>query len=872
MRKKKKSSGKSVLSSELRESMFVFPSSSIPDGESNGTVEAEDSEGSSSRMIMERPPEKTTDEQVTEIPKTFASLFADNRKSGKGLNLSYVPHSQMNTAIFSMEEWMEGEGYWRFALVGHVIGLNVRFKSMESYVNKLWGSISIPEIHLIKPGVFLFDFQSEKQMYDVLEAGPWFFGSRPLVLKPWSIETDMDRIQDSSYPLWVQFPNLRLNLWSSTGISKVASLIGKPITTDKLTATRKRISYARVLLEVQLPLTSPLPDQIVIQGPNGKCHNQKVIYEFKPRWCDTCKAIGHSTEQCRKKNGKMKWMPVNRNANSNADANAGVATVTTIAPNIGDIPGVSSIEVNSDTNSKEHAEPIIAPHIHQDPIIKEGSGIPGGYGARAQGIASALSSPVVNVTGFSSVVKGKSIRKSGGVTNDKGTSKSVEAIPFFQYKLPFIALLETKIAGNKLHAIAKKVAKDWSWISNCHQANNARIWILWDSDLFSLQLLNSSNQFMTCAVKSKDCKLSCTITIVYALNDNSGRKALWHDILAFKNNVTGPWIIGGDFNTIINNSEKIGGVPVSVSDTEDFLDFISSSQLVHLKTAGLDRVLANEDWIRNYTSSQVEFLTPNCSDHSPELITIGNEDYIGKRPFKFFKMWATHPDFLSAVASSWDKIVMGYNMYKFHTKLKNLKPVLKELNKRNFMNISEQVLRAKNDLDEVQKQLSIDPFNAMLISKEKDSLNKYVKLLDHEASFYRQKANIKWGKYGDKCTQFFHSVMKANRHHNRVLSLYLDNGQRITDMTAITAKFIEYYEQLLGTSVTVIPPDPEVIANGPLLSATQRNELSLPITREEIKAAVFSMADDRAPGPDGFSASFYKTAWSIINEDLYLAI
>ncbi|XP_020245093.1 uncharacterized protein LOC109823217 [Asparagus officinalis] len=349
-----------------------------------------------------------------------------------------------------MEEWMEGEDYWRFALVSHVIGLNVRFKSMEAYVNKLWGSISIPEIHLIKPGVFLFDFQTEKQMFDVLEAGPWFFGSRPLVLKPWSIEIDMDTIQDSSYPLWVQFPNLRLNLWSSTGISKVSSLIGKPITTDKLIATRKRKSYARVLLEVQLPLTSPLPDQVVIQGPNGKCHNQKVIYEFKPRWCDTCKAIGHSTEQCGKKNGKMRWMPVNRNANRNVDANAGVNThksVTNVAPNIGTISGVSSIEVNSDANSKLHADnisvPIIAPHIHQDPVIKEGSGIPGGYDAHAQtvtakpGIASALpnyqfSSPVVNVTGFTSVVRGKSIRKSGGVTNDKGTSKSVEAIPFFQ--------------------------------------------------------------------------------------------------------------------------------------------------------------------------------------------------------------------------------------------------------------------------------------------------------------------------------------------------------------------------------------------------------------------------------------------------------
>ena len=107
-------------------------------------------------------------------------------------------------------------------------------------------------------------------MRKVLDAGPWFFGSRPLVLKPWSIDSEVEKIQDCSYPLWVQFPNLKLNLWSATGISKISSLIGCPITTDMLTATRQRLSYARVLLEVKLPLKESLPDTVEIQGPDGK--------------------------------------------------------------------------------------------------------------------------------------------------------------------------------------------------------------------------------------------------------------------------------------------------------------------------------------------------------------------------------------------------------------------------------------------------------------------------------------------------------------------------------------------------------------------------------------------------------------------------
>ncbi|XP_020261707.1 uncharacterized protein LOC109837769 [Asparagus officinalis] len=249
---------------------------------------------------------------MPEVKKSFASLFSDNRRPGKGLSLNFVPPSQKNAAVFSKEEWKVGEDYWKNALIGHVIGLNAKFKSMEAYINKAWGKISNPKITLIKSGVFLFDFQSEQQMRKILEAGPWFFGSRPLVLKPWSIDTEMEKIQDCTYPMWVQFPNLRLNLWSQIGISKISSLIGCPITTDMLTATRQRLSFARVLLEVKLPLKEQLPDSIEIQGPDGEKYNQKVIYELKPKWCTFCNMVGHDTDFCRRQKIKKVWVPVNR--------------------------------------------------------------------------------------------------------------------------------------------------------------------------------------------------------------------------------------------------------------------------------------------------------------------------------------------------------------------------------------------------------------------------------------------------------------------------------------------------------------------------------------------------------------------------------
>ena len=43
-------------------------------------------------------------------------------------------------------------------------------------------------------------------------------------------------------------------------------------------------------------------------------------------------------------------------------------------------------------------------------------------------------------------------------------------------------------------------------------------------------------------------------------------------------------------------------------------------------------------------------------------------------------------------------------------------------------------------------------------------------------------------------------------------------------------------------------------------------------SREEIKDTVFSMSADGAPGPDGFGAGFYRSCWSMIQDNLYLAV
>nr|KAJ0221381.1 hypothetical protein LSAT_V11C200050580 [Lactuca sativa] len=44
------------------------------------------------------------------------------------------------------------------------------------------------------------------------------------------------------------------------------------------------------------------------------------------------------------------------------------------------------------------------------------------------------------------------------------------------------------------------------------------------------------------------------------------------------------------------------------------------------------------------------------------------------------------------------------------------------------------------------------------------------------------------------------------------------------------------------------------------------------VTNEEIKAVLFDIDDDKAPGPDGFSSKFFKKAWMIVGDDFCFAV
>ena len=57
-----------------------------------------------------------------------------------------------------------------------------------------------------------------------------------------------------------------------------------------------------------------------------------------------------------------------------------------------------------------------------------------------------------------------------------------------------------------------------------------------------------------------------------------------------------------------------------------------------------------------------------------------------------------------------------------------------------------------------------------------------------------------------------------------------------------------------------------------VLTVEEASSLLLPVTPADVKQAVFDIAEDKAPGPDGYSSGFFKAAWPIVGQEVTTAV
>ena len=213
--------------------------------------------------------------------------------------LGYVSHGpRSENRILPVPKALidEGSNEWGTTLVGYFIGRGLPYSLVTSSTKRLWADYGLFDTLATDSGIFFFTFSSEVQRDAVLEGGPWYIAGQPFILQPWKPSLRLDKKDVQSIPIWINLYGIPLELWNPKGISFIASYIGKPLCVDRMTASRRRITYARVCVEVSGDLD--LIDKFAIEMAAGENETSlldiAVEYQWMPIRCAKCSMFGHN--------------------------------------------------------------------------------------------------------------------------------------------------------------------------------------------------------------------------------------------------------------------------------------------------------------------------------------------------------------------------------------------------------------------------------------------------------------------------------------------------------------------------------------------------------------------------------------------------
>ncbi|XP_074291149.1 uncharacterized protein LOC141617918 [Silene latifolia] len=268
-------------------------------------------------------------------------------------------------------------------------------------------------------------------------------------------------------------------------------------------ATTHKAFLGYARVMVEVRVGQTFPSELVFLDELGNTQRIRVVYDWLPLSCVKCKGMGHLADHCRKENGAKVQKVWTPKSKPKAPTGP-KKTPKTPTP----------------VTTPKPVSPVVQLVTASVPVRREVSGdkdngVP--TGGKEQGLT-AQSAPRRFLTRM--------------LRNEVG-----EARIFTPRGITFMDALTLSI---------QKVKTD------CQQK--------------MVDMIHTGAQCIHTKVKDMMQGFDFYFTLVYGFNKAAERQILWQELRNYATTANGPWLVGGDFNSIMKVGERIGGSDVTLAE------------------------------------------------------------------------------------------------------------------------------------------------------------------------------------------------------------------------------------------------------------------------------------------------------------------
>lgn len=216
-----------------------------------------------------------------------------------------------------------------------------------------------------------------------------------------------------------------------------------------------------------------------------------------------------------------------------------------------------------------------------------------------------------------------------------------------------MVITKTKVSGYRDEEVIKGLPFDgFAMLETLGFAGG--IWLLWKSSMVQVEVLSLTEQEIHVLLQVQSLPSSWLLSAIYDSPKFKNMCIMWENLKTISDHHDLSWILIGDFNEVLDESEKFGGNSLSVRKFREYREYMDHCSLLDLGFLGpkytwtnkrgignliqeqLDRCWATPSWKTLFPEASVSHLARINFDHCSMLLKITKPPLlVGKDPFAF---------------------------------------------------------------------------------------------------------------------------------------------------------------------------------------------------------------------------------------------